>query len=298
MGASISTTNNGATPVSVTTNTTANVSARVPFVGYQTTGVEQTSFNGISSFNSLQTDVKHQFGHGLTMEAAYTWSKTLTDLYNGSANGNIAADLGQQYGPAAFNHANRFIVNYSYDLPFGKEATGIEGKLISGWNVSGVSIFQTGDPINIIDSRLGSGYGLSSSPSMGVGWSRANLCPGMTVANVKAGGPIRSNLSSYFNKNAFLQNDKSNNSTCPLPQVPNNGGAAPNTDTDVGNLPPMAVNGPGENNWDIALMKATKLREGLTLQFRTEFYNAFNHAQFSDPSPEMDPAAISQRWLR
>jgi hypothetical protein len=45
----------------------------------------------------------------------------------------------------------------------------------------------------------------------------------------------------------------------------------------------MAVTGPGENNWDIALMKATKLREGLTMQFRTEFYNAFNHAQFSDP---------------
>ena len=139
--------NSSGGPVSVTTNTTANVAARVPFVGYQPTGVEQTSFNGISNFNSLQTDVKHQFGHGLTMQAAYTWSKTLTDLYNGSANGNDPTDLGQQYGPAAFNHTNRFIVNYSYDLPFGKEATGIEGKLIGGWNVSGVSIFQSGDPI-------------------------------------------------------------------------------------------------------------------------------------------------------
>jgi hypothetical protein len=267
-------------PVSVTTNTSANAPARVPFVGYQPTGVEQTSFNGISSFNSLQTSVKHQLGHGLTMQAAYTWSKTLTDLYNGSANGNIPSDLGQQHGPASFNHANRVIVNYSYDLPFGKEATGIEGKLIGGWNVSGVSIFQSGDPINIIDDRLGAGYGLSSSPSMGVGWSRANLCPGMTVADVVAHGSVRSKVNSYFNKNAFPPASKILPSNpCQLPLVPNGDSTA----TDVGNLPPMAVNGPGENNWDIALMKATKLREGLTLQFRTEFYNAFNHAQFSDP---------------
>ncbi len=95
-------------------------------------------------------------------------------------------------------------------------------------------------------------------------------------------------MNSYFNKNAFLQYDGSNISTCQLPNVPNNGGAVPNaagvnTDTDVGNLPPGAINGPGENNWDIALIKATKLTERLTLQFRTEFYNAFNHAQFSDP---------------
>jgi hypothetical protein len=189
--------------------------------------------------------------------------------------------LGQQYGPASFNHTNRFIVNYSYDLPFGKEATGIEGKLISGWNVSGVSIFQSGDPIQIIDERLGAAYGSASSSSTGVGWSRPELCPGMKVADVVAKGSVRSKLNSYFNKNAFLQYDKSNILTCPLPVVSNSGGDS--TATDFGNLPPMAVTGPGENNWDIALMKATKLREGLTMQFRTEFYNAFNHAQFSDP---------------
>jgi len=94
----------------------------------------------------------------------------------------------------------------------------------------------------------------------------------MTVADVEAKGSVRSKLNSYFNKNAF---------NCALPLVPNNGGDS--TATDFGNLPPMAVTGPGENNWDIALMKATKVRERLTVQFRTEFYNTFNHAQFSDP---------------
>ena len=210
------------------------------------------------------------------MEAAYTWGKALTDLYNGIANGNDPTDMAQQYGRAAFNHNNRFIVNYSYDLPFGKGATGITEKVIGGWNVSGVSIFQSGDPIQIIDDRLGAGYGLSSSPSMGVGWSRANLCPGMKVADVVAKGSVKSNLNSYFNKNAF---------NCALPPVPNNLLALVSDAkaTDFGNLPPGAFTGPGENNWDIALLKATKLREGLTMQFRTEFYNAFNHAQFSDP---------------
>jgi hypothetical protein len=164
-------------PVVITTNTTANAPARASYLGYQTTGVEQTSFNGISNFNSLQTDVKHQFGHGFTMEAAYTWGKNLTDLYSGTANSNLATDLGQQYGPASFSHSNRFIVNYSYDLPSGKEKSGIEGKLISGWNVSGVSIFQSGDHIQLIDERLGLGYGASSSSSTGVDGAGLSCAP-------------------------------------------------------------------------------------------------------------------------
>jgi len=94
----------------------------------------------------------------------------------------------------------------------------------------------------------------------------------MTVADVVTPGSMQSKVNDYFNKNAF---------NCPLPLVANNGGDA--TATAYGDLPPGAVDGPGENNWDIAVTKTTKLTEAVTMQFRAETYNTFNHPQFSDP---------------
>ena len=58
-----------------------------------------------------------------------------------------------QYGRVSFDRSQRFVVNYSYDLPFGKGTTGITNKLIGGWNVSGVTIAQTGDPLTFIGVR-------------------------------------------------------------------------------------------------------------------------------------------------
>ena len=90
--------------------------------------------------------MRHQFSHGLTFQAAYTWDKDLSDIFFGnSANINNANCLMCQYGPVSFNRAHRLAVNYSYDLPMGKGMSGFAGKAIGGWNVSGVTIAQTGD---------------------------------------------------------------------------------------------------------------------------------------------------------
>ncbi len=115
--------------------------------------------NGYSNYNSLQVTLRHQFSHGLSMQAAYTWDKDLTDVFCGPTAPTSTTHRAwrAQYGRASFDRPQRFVVNYSYDLPFGKGSDGDRGKLISGWNVSGVSIFQSGDPLNIIDDRLGFG---------------------------------------------------------------------------------------------------------------------------------------------
>jgi hypothetical protein len=83
----------------------------------------------------------------------------------------------------------------------------------------------------------------------------------------------------YFNDSAF----------CVAPDVPNSeivvGPTGPELPTDYGNLPPGVVLGPGEFNWDISIIKTTPIfSEGKVLQFRTEFYNAFNHGQFANPT--------------
>jgi hypothetical protein len=145
-------------------NTVANAQFRVPYPGYQTDGLAGSDSNGYSNYSSLQVTLRHQFSHGLSMQAAYTWDKNLSDVFFGpSANINNASCLMCQYGRVSFDRPQRFVVNYSYDLPFGKDAQGIEGKLISGWNVSGITIAQSGDPLTFISTNNGTAYGTSTT---------------------------------------------------------------------------------------------------------------------------------------
>src|SRR5208282_4201500 len=128
-------------------NTANNAAFRTPVLGYEPIGLQESDFDGSSNYNSLQATVRHQFGHGLSMQAAYTWDRNLSDVFYGnSANINDALALKTkpspngpphgQWGPVSFDRFQRFVVNYSYDLPFGKGTQGIENKLINGWNLS------------------------------------------------------------------------------------------------------------------------------------------------------------------
>jgi len=147
---------------SVTTNTKENILYRVPYLGYQSVGVRGTGFDGSSNYNSFQLTIRKQLSRGLTVQAAYTWSRALTDLSNISANptanSNNASNLAQQYGQATFVRPQRFVANYGYDLRFGAHR-GALGRLLEGWNVSGVTLVQNGLPITIGDTSAGTIYG-------------------------------------------------------------------------------------------------------------------------------------------
>lgn len=258
-------------------NTASNAQFRVPYPGYTTFGLQGNQFNGYSNYNSLQVTVRHQFGHGLSMQAAYTWDRNLTDVfYDGTANINQALCMMCQYGMASFDRPQRLVVNYSYDLPFGENLHGFAGTMIRGWNVSGITIAQSGDPLTFIAASgstnpaliAGAAYGASTTSYVN-GVSTAQYCSGYGNGNVKSPGSIESNLHSYFNPNAF----------CPAPIVPYGDATA----TGFGNSGVGAVLGPGQFNWDISLLKNTKLNERVNMQFRADFYNAFNHPQFADP---------------
>jgi hypothetical protein len=263
----------------VTTNTVENILYRVPYLGYQSVGVRGTGFDGSSNFNSLQLTVRKQLSRGLTLQAAYTWSKALTDLSNISANptanSNNASNLAQQYGAATFVRPQRFVVSYSYDLPF-RARNGLVGKLMEGWNVSGVTLVQNGLPMTIGDSALGTIYGTAGGGNQS-GYSRAQMAPGMTYASIATPGGIEQRLGGnsggpgYLNKGAFCIAP-----ACALPVIGDG--------TDYGNSGTGIMKGPGQFNWDISLLKNTRITERETLQFRTEFFNAFNHAQFNNPN--------------
>jgi hypothetical protein len=255
-----------------TTNSLENVALRVPYLGYQPVGVQGSAFDGSSNYNSLQVTLRKSFSHGLLVQASYTYSKDLTDInyYSGGAVGaniNNASNLAAQYGPAYFSRPQRVVVNYSYDLPFGTHQ-GAMGKLLGGWNVSGVTTIQDGGPMTIVDPAAGSIYGTNSVANT------AQLCPGVTYRSTLSSGGLTQRLGGnsggpgYFNSSAF----------CSAPS-----GGIYGDGTGYGNSGVGIVLGPGQFNWDITIVKTTRITERQTLIFRTEFFNAFNHAQFNNP---------------
>jgi hypothetical protein len=257
----------------MTTNTVGNASLRVPYLGFSPIGLQEGASDGNSKFNSLQATLRKQFSHGLQFRAAYTLAKDLTDLTTqvpsglGGTNGTFASSPRNLngvalYGPAWFYRPERFVVTYSWMVPFTN--TGWRGKALAGWTLSGVTTIQSGLPITIYDSRGGTIYGNNAAPPSGVD-SAAQLCPGMSAVNVATTGTIQRRINSYFNAGAF----------CPPPAVGDG--------TGWGNAGVGIIRGPGQNNWNIALQKDIKVRENHNVEFRAEFYNAFNHPQFNVP---------------
>jgi len=267
---------------SITTNSKANVTYRVPYLGFAATGVTGACTCTDTKFNSLQATLHKQFSHGLQMQAAYTWSRTLTDtnyaIYNIPGPGN--------WGPSIYYHPQRLTLNYSYQLPFGKH-TGFMDKLAGGWSVAGVTVVQDGVPLTPIDTRAGVIYGQNATNYS------AQFTPGMGPANAAnpAGGNDQNRLGcantittcpggGWFNRSAFV-----------LPAA--NGGVFPSApfasdgSTGLGNSGFGYILGPGQFNFDTVIVKNTivgGIREGANLEFRTEFFNTFNHPQFNAPS--------------
>jgi hypothetical protein len=261
-----------------TANTLANRGLRVPYIGYQTEGLKGTEFNASSNYNSLQITLRKRFSYGLALQGSYTWSKSLSnEVGSGSyyaQNSNDPDDPEQQYGPSDFDRRQRFIFNYQYELPLGTYQ-GILGKLLKGWSVAGITTAQTGTPITITDSTAGTIYGSTGA--------RAQMCSGATHDSIKTSGRIQDRLGGnsggpgYINKNAFC--------AAPTGGIYGNG-------TGWGNSGVGILSGPGQFNWDITLIKETRIREGHSIQFRTEFYNAFNHPQFANPVSQRSSATF------
>jgi hypothetical protein len=255
-----------------TTNTLTNAPLRVPYLGFAPAGVQVSETYGDNKFDSLQAVVRKQFSRGLQMQAAYTFSRSFsTGVYNGYND-----PLHPQYGLDASYRPQRLTFNYSYDLPLGSH-DGRLGKVASGWNLAGVTVVQDGTPVTVTDTRGGSIYGFGAGSPV---TSTAEFVAGMGSANVATPGGVEARLGGatggpgYFNKAAFVSSG---------PPVLGSDGKA----TGYGNAGLGILLGPGQFNFDATLQKTTKvggIHEDATLVFRTEFFNLFNHPQFSNPA--------------
>jgi hypothetical protein len=273
----------------VTTNTSANAAERVPVLGFGAGGFIETANVGFSSYNALQATIRKTLSNGLQFQAAYTWGKCLSDFLGTSTaasgeGGSIAYDPATQVaegnrsiakGECGYDRPQRLVISYVYNFPKFNNGEGFSGHALSGWDVAGVTTAQSGNPITLTDSRGGQVYGA-------VGTSGANLCAGETIGDVFTRGSIASRISDYFNASAF----------CAPPVIGVEGGVG--GATGYGNVLLNPVLGPGQFNWDISIQKHTVvggLREGADLEFRTDFFNAFNHPQFSNPASNVGSAS-------
>jgi len=245
----------------VTTTTANNVSLRVPYLGMGPQGLVFLKTNADSFYHSGQLSVTQRVYRGLQFLASYTYSHSIDDSSGDSASVfvNPSGDqlnIHQATGNSDFDRTHRFIVNYIYDLPylgFGLKKNRLTTEVFGGWQVTGVTTLQSGTPYNLTDANGASNYG--------TGTSRVSLAPGRTVQSAIKSGSVTSKYQSYFDTTAFVTSG-----------------------TDYGNVSRNPLRGPGQANWDFSALKDFPIYEKTKLQFRSEFFNVFNHTNFANPA--------------
>jgi hypothetical protein len=217
---------------------------------------------GNSTYNGLQARLERRFVSGFTLLASYTFQKTLTDLDSsgaGVANGagpfapQTIKNIAANKGPTVFDRPQSLVVSTVYELPFLKHRKDLLGKLAGGWQVGAIGTFQKG--AYLTPAQFGAQFT----------GTRPNLL----------GNP---NLS---------RGDRSINQWFKVSDLVN---PAPGT---LGNAGKGTILGSGLNKWDIVISKFFRITERQRLEFRSEFFNAFNHPQFDDPNlfPATNPLA-------
>ena len=261
----------------ITTNTFANAIARTPTPGLNGySGYQIFANDAYSIYHALQATLSRRWNQSY-FQAAYTFSKNIDATSTGNTAFNTAyndqSNINASRGISDFNRPHRLSVSYAYDLPIFRHSTGMTRAALGGWQVSGVSIFQTGLPFSIYDSSAGTAFlGQGSTPLLG-----ASLAPGATIASGLASGDLHQRVANgYLNPTAFT----------PAPLLyPTQCGLDPNfCTTGFGDLGRNLYHGPFQQNWDVSFLKHFKIGERQDVRFAADFFNIWNHVNFADPT--------------
>ena len=204
---------------------------------------------GNANYNALEITVRHR-SRRLDLLVGYTYSKTLDQ----------ASGLGDQVNPfdpkqtkelAAFDLRNNLVFSYTYELSFDRLFRRPRN-LTSGWKLSGITRFSNGLPVTLLELDDNSLIGTTCAGPNCNGIDTPNVVPGnLNFTNPRTGQP-------YFNTSLFTAEQLG----------------------QLGDSRRRFFNGPGINNWDMALLKEFSVHDRLHFEFRAEFFNAFNHTQF------------------
>ena len=229
-----------------------------PALNNQISPIATFRSNAFSNYNALQARLERNFSNGLQFEFSYTYSHTLDDASSanlGSLNNGDFRDQTKpwwEYGNADFDVRHRFTVSYIYALPFGKgkafgkDVSAFWDQVIGSWQIAGITAASTGNYATVSDPA--NPMGVDCGGTVTYNCARANLVGNPNGKHCLPG--------TFFDTCAFTSN---------------NGPAV------FGNSGRNIVRGPGFQEWDISILKNFPIREQMQLQFRAEFFNAFNH---------------------
>jgi Carboxypeptidase regulatory-like domain len=259
------------------------------------TGATQIVTNvseGSSSSNELQVTVDRRMNHGLGFRVAYTLGKTI-DVTSGfrarSSTYTNPLDPAFDRGLADFDAPQRLVLSPIWQIPIGNKGNSLQKKLLGGWVLSSITSFQSGNPFTLYSSN-----GASESEE---GLDRPDVLGPIQVfknpREVETFSPSADGLHgsclSQTTTGHFIINPT--NLVCSVgppvgqPFVSGIGlvqGGVPLF--SYGNMGRNVLRGPGINDWDISIMKNFQFTESKSLQFQSNFFNAFNHTQFYGPT--------------
>ena len=265
-----------------------NVDLRVPYTGYASESISYKAA-GVDAYNALQAHIEKRLNHGIQVGASYTWSHAL-DEQSGLGlfyNGNNPLNLRSGYGSADFDRTHVINFNYLFQLPDMAKKHSLEGYLIDGWSLVGLTVLQSGQPYSIIDfsGSIGSIY---YSTFDGITNPIVPLAPGCTAKSAKTGS-----TGAFY----VIDGKTALNPACfTLPLLPAGGlgGAIPDSDpyetgftTGQRNIFRQAF----QKRADASLVKITKIKDRYSLKYTFDVYNLTNTTSFDIPGD-----AVSQNF--
>lgn len=207
---------------------------------------------GNSNYNALEIRAQKRFAKGLSFLTSYTWSKTMDYTSSDAAFISDRFHPGLDYGLSSLDTGDRLVTSWVYALPvgpgkhWGRGLSGVAGKMVGGWMVTGIASFQSGAPFSVYSTYDTSGFYVVSG-------QRADR-----VCNGKLSNPT---VSEWYNTSCFTL-------------------ATPYT---IGSSARNVLRADAMSNFDIGILKDTHINEHQYVQFRFEMFNAFNHPLFGTP---------------
>ena len=230
-----------------------------------------------SGYNSFQASLEKRFSHGLQLQAAYTFSKSL----------DWASSFEETVNPfnwkasralSLFNSKQRFVINYVWAIPT-RKFEGVKGKVLDDWQLSGIISLQSGFPIRIQtqddNELISSLFFLGAGAPQMTGNTPQILSPKVLTANdgTACTSPSTQTCAHYYLNPAQF------------------------SDPTLGTFattPRSICCGPGENQWDITVAKKISLDEARYFQFRADIFNLFNKTQFVNPDGNFSNTTFGQ----
>jgi len=213
-----------------------------------------------SAYNSLQASLDKRFAHGLQFTVAYTFSKSFDEAssFEGILN---PIDPGRSRSLSNFDARHRIVFSYYWEMPK-SHYSGVAGKVLNGWALSGITTFQTGFPIRIISSADNE---LMYSFDFELPGEPDQLKPFKTT---RPQSTCFSGVCNYYFDPSTFTEDTS---------------IDPSLFGRFGNAPRTICCGPHISNTDFAVLKSFGISESKRVDFRAEIFNIFNHTQFFNP---------------